>query len=110
MKPTHKKSLHRVPSPSISIWWVYRPKDEESVDDATFVGVSFWVQIHNLPFKRTNKVTAEAIGKCLGTVEQIDASSSGECQGRYLRVRIHLDITQPLCRGRMVNGGEVEHQ
>ena len=64
--------------------------------------------MHNLPLRHMNKTTAEAIGKTLGTVEQVDSSSTGECQGRYLRVRIQIDITQPLCRGRMVNIGEAE--
>ncbi|KAK7853822.1 hypothetical protein CFP56_034518 [Quercus suber] len=57
-----------------------------------------------------NKATAEAIGRTLGTVEQVDASPTGEYHGRYLRVRITLDINQPLCRGRMVNVGEMEPQ
>nr|POE65772.1 hypothetical protein CFP56_45895 [Quercus suber] len=57
---------------------LYRAKDKESVDDATFVGASFWVQFHNLPLRRMNKATAEAIGKTLGTVEQVDASLSGD--------------------------------
>lgn len=61
------------------------------MDDAKFVGISFWVQIHNFPLGQMNKVTTKAIGTTLGTVEQIDASSSGECRGCYLKVRIHLD-------------------
>lgn len=52
---------------------LYKAKDEESVDDAMFVGVSFWVQFHNLPFRCMKKAMAEAIGKTLGTVEQVDA-------------------------------------
>ena len=55
-----------------------------------------------------NKAIAEAIGRMLGTIEQVDASPIGECCGQYLRVQIHLDINQPLCRGRMVNVGEME--
>lgn len=80
------------------------------MDDATFERASFWVQIHNLPFQRMNKATAEAIGRTFGTVEQVDASPTGQCHDHYLRVRIHLDINQPLCRGRMVNAGEMEPQ
>lgn len=57
-----------------------------------------------------NKAIAEAIGRTLGTVEQVDASHTSECRNRYLRVRIHLDINQPLCRGWMVNVGEMEPQ
>ncbi|KAL0013942.1 hypothetical protein SO802_001011 [Lithocarpus litseifolius] len=87
---------------------LYKPTGEESVDDATFYKTAFWVQMHNLPLCRMNRTTTEAIRKTLGTVEHVDASSTGECRGRYLRVRIQLDITQPLRRGRMVNIGEAE--
>ncbi|KAK7845980.1 uncharacterized protein At4g02000-like [Quercus suber] len=89
---------------------LYNPVGEESVDDATFDHAPFWVQIHNLPLRRMNKVTAEAIGRTLGTIEQVDVSTTGECRGRYLRVRVRINITQPLCRGRMVNSGEAEPQ
>ena len=58
---------------------LYKPMGEESVDDATFDYASFWVQIHNLPLQRMNKVTAEAIGKTLGTIEHVDVSTTGEC-------------------------------
>lgn len=57
-----------------------------------------------------NKANAEAINKTLGIVEQVDASSIGECRGRYFRVQIQLDINQPLCRGRIVNTREVDPQ
>nr|POE84004.1 hypothetical protein CFP56_54795 [Quercus suber] len=57
-----------------------------------------------------NKAIAEAMGRTLGTVEQIDASPTGECRGRYLRVRITLNINQPLCRGRMRQHAEFDDQ
>lgn len=52
-----------------------------------------------------SKATAEAIGRTLGLVEYIDESNSGDCRGKCIRIRINLDITQPLCCGRMVNLG-----
>uniref|UniRef100_A0A7N2LCU4 DUF4283 domain-containing protein n=1 Tax=Quercus lobata TaxID=97700 RepID=A0A7N2LCU4_QUELO len=77
---------------------LYKLVGEESVDDATFDYASFWVQIHNLPLRQMNKVIAEAIGRTLGTIEQVDVSTTGECPGRYLRVRVQINITQPLYR------------
>lgn len=67
---------------------LYKPLGEESVEDATFDRALFWIQMHNLPLYRMNTTTAEAIDKTLGTVEQVDASTTGECRGRFLRVRI----------------------
>lgn len=66
--------------------------------------------MHNLPLRRMNTDTAKAICKTLGTVEQVDASSTVECRGCFLWVRIQLDTNQPLCRGRMVNIGEADPQ
>ena len=51
------------------------------------------------------KQNAEAIRKTLGIVEDINVSATGDCRGKCIRVRINIDITQPLCRGRMVNIG-----
>ena len=89
---------------------LYKPKGDESADDAMFDHVSFWVQFHNLPLQRMNKATAEAIGVALGIVKHVDTSTTGECKGRYLRACIQLDINEPLCRGRMINTGETNPQ
>ncbi|KAL0007500.1 hypothetical protein SO802_009002 [Lithocarpus litseifolius] len=89
---------------------LYKPKEEELVDDTTFTKASFWIQIHDLPLWRKNRANAEAIGTTLGTLEQVDISSTGECQGRYIRVRVNIDISKPLCRGRFVNVGDLDPQ
>nr|XP_023913473.1 uncharacterized protein At4g02000-like [Quercus suber] len=83
----------------------YKPTAEESVEDAKFSNASFWIQVHNLPFSRMNRVNAEAIGRSLGKLKQVDASPTGECRGRYLRIRVDIDISQPLSRGRFVDLG-----
>ena len=56
---------------------LYKPLGEESVEDATFDRALFWVQIHNLPLWRMNTTTVEAIGSTLGTIKQVDASTTG---------------------------------
>lgn len=52
------------------------------------------------------KNNVETIGKILGTVEQVDVSPNGECRGPYIRVRVNIDINQPLHRGRFGNLGK----
>ena len=52
--------------------------------------------------KREN---AEAIGSTLGKVEYVEESAKGGCRGRCIRVRININITQPSCKGRLVNMG-----
>ena len=87
---------------------LYKPKDDESTNDAIFLHTSFWVQIHNLPLRRMTRENTEVIGNTLGTVEQVNVSANGECRGWYIRVRVRIDIDQPLCQGRFVNMGETE--
>lgn len=84
---------------------LYKPTEEESVEDAKFTYVPFWIQIHNLPFSWMNKANAEAIGRSLGKLEQVDALPTGDCHGRYIRVRVNVDISLPLSRGRFVDMG-----
>jgi hypothetical protein len=79
-----------------------RQCDDVPSKDLTFSHVSFWVQIHNLPIQRMTLDSAEAIGKTLGLVEKVanmDDERGGE---NCMWVRIHINVTEPLCRGRMI--------
>ena len=82
----------------------------EAVKNARFDRVSFWVQIHNLPIQHMNKENAEAIGNSVGLVKQVDASPMGDYRGKCLRVRVNMDMGQPLCRGIKVDVGESSPQ
>ena len=89
---------------------LYQPSASESVEDAKFVTCSFWIQIHNLPLSHMNKANAMAIESTIGRVEQVDASPSGGCRGRCIRVRVTIDIEQPLYREWYVDlGGSDPH-
>ena len=57
--------------------------------------------------KREN---AEAIGSTLGKVEYIEKSAKGDCHGRCIRVWVNINITQPLCKGQLVNMGDPKTQ
>ena len=51
------------------------------------------------------KENAKAIGSTLGNVEYIEKSTKGDCRGYCIRVRININITRPLFKGRLVNMG-----
>lgn len=55
-----------------------------------------------------NRANVKAIRQTLGKVEQVDASPNGECCGHCIKVRVNIDIGQPLCQGRFVDMGDVE--
>ena len=67
-----------------------------------FSKVTFWVQIHDLPIKfQTRKIVeqlCEVVGKVhVGTDE---AKTEGD---NFLRVRVTIDVSKPLCRGRVIS-------
>ena len=68
----------------------------------------FWVQIYNLPLKSRTKEMGWTIGSSLGSVLDVVVLESGVQWGKCLRVRVHIDITKRLVRGKKITieGGE----
>ena len=68
----------------------------------------FWVQIFNLPLNCRTKEIGLAISTKLGEVLEIDVQESGVQWGTCLRVKVRLDVTKRLIRGKKitVEGGE----
>ena len=75
---------------------------EFALMDLCFTKTSFWVQVHNIPIQYMNMVVAEKICEILGEVIQSpkDATAQG---GNFIWVRVSMDITIPLTRGRLVS-------
>lgn len=74
----------------------------ETVTKVKFDRVSFWVQVHGLPTMYQTKDAGRLIGETLGKVEKVDVSDKGFCMGSHMRVRVMLEVSAPLCRGRLV--------
>lgn len=66
------------------------------VKEQSFTHTSFWVQIHNIPIMCRAKEIIQKLGEKIGTVEDIETDGAGECIGQFARVRISVNITQPL--------------
>lgn len=77
----------------------------EAANRICFDRALFWVQIHGLPTMSQTKDTALHLGSTLGVVEKVDVDGEGFSLSGYLRIRVSIDITKPLCRGRMVQTG-----
>ena len=87
-----------------------RIEDDQSFSQVVFDSCSFWVQIHDLPVRCMNSGVCGKIGNTLGRVEQVEEFTVGRGGGNYLRVRVQMDVTQPLCRGRKIwLGGDQDH-
>lgn len=71
------------------------------ISELEFKFCTFWVQIHDLPFKFMNLEMALQIGETIGPV--IKPQDLSEMKGGcFIRVRTTINVTQPLCRCRRI--------
>lgn len=64
---------------------------------------ALWVQIHGLPLVCMNKAVGTKIGLSMGAMVGLDVGEDGVGWGRYLRVRVVIDLGRPLARGRFLH-------
>lgn len=74
----------------------------KSVKEIEFIKCKFWIQIHDIQFKYVTSETAIEIRESIGHVS-IPQDSLEMKGGTFMRVRVAVDISRPLCRGRKVS-------
>ncbi|CAN6298071.1 unnamed protein product [Urochloa humidicola] len=80
--------------------------ESKSIEEMEFAFIPIWVRVMKLPFGMMNKTTGEAIGEEIGSFICMDLDEDGTAVGRYLRIKVRLDIRKPLMRGVSVFVGE----
>ncbi|KAK6140252.1 hypothetical protein DH2020_026050 [Rehmannia glutinosa] len=58
----------------------------------------FWIQVHNTPLGLMNRNFATTAANTIGSFIALDVDSEGLAIGRFLRIRVNLDISKPLRR------------
>lgn len=71
------------------------------VRSLNFTSINFWVQLHGLPMNRLDISMGIQIGKTTGIVSP-HGREAKMIAGDFLRVRVEVDVSKPLCRGRKV--------
>ena len=71
------------------------------VKQLRFTKITFWVQIHGLPLRLLDPETAIELGETLGEVIT-DEAEKEMVGGDFVRVRVRIDVSKPLSRGRRV--------
>ena len=71
--------------------------------EISFKWSPFWIQIYNLSLKRMNSETGYDIGAKIGEVMEVDVPKKGVQWGKYLRVRVNIDTSKKLVRGKKVS-------
>ncbi|XP_042983333.1 uncharacterized protein LOC122312736 [Carya illinoinensis] len=79
------------------------------IKEILFIKEPFWIQCYDLPFAGMNQITGSNIGSSVGDVLQVDTDSSGICWGQFLRIKVMVDVTKPLARGRFLTIGDKKH-
>lgn len=74
------------------------PKEVGDLARLDFSKQEFWIRFYNVPLLGMSKTMAFRIGETVGRVVDVDLGASGLCFGRYLRVRVVIDLSQPLRR------------
>ena len=72
------------------------------LDSMDFENVVFWVQMFYLPLACMSKAVEQQLGSTVGEVEEVDTNDDGMGWSEFLRVRIKVNVTKPLARGRML--------
>jgi hypothetical protein len=68
-----------------------------------FDKAAFWIRMFNLPLACMGKEIGYKIGSSVGLVEEVDVSDGEAGWGEFLQVRVMVDVTKPLARGRMLH-------
>ena len=60
-----------------------------------------------MPLHCMSRVMGTKIGEMLGVLEEVDVAADKVGWGRFLRIRVHIDIMKPLERGKeLLIGGK----
>ncbi|KAL5768186.1 hypothetical protein ACOSP7_014752 [Xanthoceras sorbifolium] len=70
--------------------------DSNRVSETQFRYALFWIQLHNLPLTCLNKEVGLFLGGLIGEVKEIDTSDYEDCLGKFIRVKVLIDVEIPL--------------
>lgn len=68
------------------------------ISKLSFSVCPFWIQLHGLPLALLNKNFASLAGNSIGHFLEVDTDIFGSVIGRYLRIRVEININKPLRR------------
>ena len=78
-----------------------RLSGDEQPSDLEMHSGEFWARIYDLPLKLRSDAMAKKLGDVLGKYMEVD-SNEGNRMGKFLRVKVEIDLRKPLKRGTVV--------
>ena len=79
-----------------------------SPGNVTFQYSPFWIWVFDIPIKSMNKIVGTSIAEEIGSPLMVDAFKNGLTWGPFLHIRVDIDITKPLMRGKMIHIEDVD--
>ena len=79
-----------------------RMKRSDATEELKFNQISFWVQVHDLPVRRSSLEVAMETVSVMGRVDARLSREGGSSNFNFFRIRVSVDITKPLCHGRRI--------
>ncbi|KAF0919235.1 hypothetical protein E2562_029006 [Oryza meyeriana var. granulata] len=71
---------------------------KQTLESMDFNFIPIWIHVSSVPMGMMNKVVAEMIGNEVGSYLDVDVEENGSAVGRYLRIKVRIDIRLPIMR------------
>ena len=78
-----------------------RYESDNPIRELVFTKAAFWVQVHDIPIRYMTRKVAESICETIGEVSR-SIGVVDDDGGHFIRVRVIVDISLPLCRERVI--------
>ena len=82
-----------------------RYENEASLQEKIFEKTKLWVQLHGISMKYMTIVATKKIGSVLGEVFTPTDPKIFD-GGHFIHIQVSIDLSLPLCRGRLISIGE----
>ena len=79
-----------------------RNEQETAIEEIFFNQASFWVQLHGIPLCYRTMQAAIKISSVIGEMSHPITPKESD-GGTFLRLKITIDLSLPLCRGRLIS-------
>ncbi|KAK3204497.1 hypothetical protein Dsin_018543 [Dipteronia sinensis] len=74
-----------------------KPEGSSNISKLGFNKADFWVQIHDIHILYMNRRMAKWLAEQIGEAVEIP-SESRECWGKFMKVKVQIDVAKPLKR------------
>ncbi|RLM59154.1 retrotransposon protein, putative, unclassified [Panicum miliaceum] len=73
--------------------------NSKTIEELDFSFIPIWIRVMKLPLGMMKRATGEAIGDEIGEFMPMDLDDDDTAVGRFIRIKVKLDIRKPLMRG-----------